>query len=184
MQAARAMLIAGGYEAVGLDHFALPGDDFAVAARNGRLRRNFQGYTNDAAAALIGLGASAISRLPQGYVQNAVDVAGYARAIAAGRLATRKGIALSDDDRLRGLIIERLMCDLGVDLAALTRDYGAGARFDEERQELARLAAEGIVKVDGDRVAVTDMGRPFVRIVAAVFDAYLRQSRQRHSIAV
>src|SRR5262249_51695804 len=109
-------LCAEGYMAIGLDHFAWPDDRLAEAARTGSLRRNFQGYTTDDADALIGLGASAISRLPQGFLQNAPDIAGYSRAVEAGRLATIKGFALSGDDRVRGAIIERLMCDLAVDL--------------------------------------------------------------------
>src|ERR1700750_3040023 len=88
------------------------------AARTGRLHRNFQGYTTDTADALIGIGASSIGRLPQGYVQNAPDVGSYARAIGAGQFAIVKGIAFSDDDRRRAAIIERLMCDFAVDLDA------------------------------------------------------------------
>jgi oxygen-independent coproporphyrinogen-3 oxidase len=106
-----------GYIPVGLDHFALPHDPLAVAAKNSTLRRNFQGYTTDQAPILIGLGASAIGQMPQGYVQNAPDVAGYSRAINSGRFATVRGLALSNEDRVRAAIIERLMCEFTVDLA-------------------------------------------------------------------
>lgn len=170
-----------GYEAVGLDHFALPDDALAVAAREKRLRRNFQGYTTDEAGALIGLGASAIGKLPQGFVQNAPDLAGYARAVAGGSFATMKGLALSDDDRLRAAAIERLMCDLEVDLAALE---GGAPYFTRELTTFHSLAEEGIVAVDGTRVAMTPEARPFVRIAAAVFDTYLGASEKRHSVAV
>jgi oxygen-independent coproporphyrinogen-3 oxidase len=169
-----------GYQAIGLDHFALPDDALALAARDKRLHRNFQGYTADDAAALIGLGASAIGRLPQGFVQNAPDVAGYARAVAAGRFATVKGLALSDDDRTRAGIIERLMCDLEVDLA----DYGGGACFAEELAALAPLAAEGLLRVDGAHVVMSERGRAYVRIAAAAFDAYLAAGQKCHSAAV
>jgi oxygen-independent coproporphyrinogen-3 oxidase len=171
------------YKAIGIDHFADPADDLAIAAREGRLHRNFQGYTTDAADALIGLGASSIGRLPQGYVQNAPDLAGYARAVSAGRLATVRGIALSDDDRLRARIIERLMCDLSVDLDAVA---GANARrqFGPEIESLAPLAEEGIVAIDGSRISFSADARPFVRLVAAAFDAYLRAGAARHSLAV
>jgi oxygen-independent coproporphyrinogen-3 oxidase len=98
---ARRTLEARGYVAIGLDHFALPGDDLAIAAKAGTLRRNFQGYTTDAADALLPLGASSVGLLPQGFVQNAPDVAGWRRAIEAGSLATVKGFALSNEDRLR-----------------------------------------------------------------------------------
>lgn len=179
-EAAAETLCGLGYQAVGLDHFARPNDALAVAARDKRLRRNFQGYTTDDADALIGIGASAIGRLPQGFVQNAPDVAGYSRAIAAGRFATVKGIALSHDDRLRGAIIERLMCDLAVDLDA----FGGATRFAAERGALAPLAAQGLVAIDGARIAMTAAGRPFVRLAAAAFDAYLAASAKRHSLAV
>jgi oxygen-independent coproporphyrinogen-3 oxidase len=172
-----------GYQPIGLDHFALPGDALAVAARQKRLRRNFQGYTDDDADTLIPLGASAIGRLPQGFVQNSPDVAGYARAVSAGRFATVRGLALTDDDRLRASIIERLMCDLAIDLDTIA-GKGSAARFAEELARLAPLAEAGLVSVEGACVAVTDAGRPYVRIAAAAFDAYLAASEKRHSVAV
>lgn len=172
-----------GYQVIGLDHFALPDDELAVAAREKRLHRNFQGYTTDEADALIPLGASAIGKLPQGFVQNAPDVAGYTRAVEAGRFATVKGLALSEDDRLRASIIERLMCDLEIDLAALAGKGGA-ARFAAELEALGPLSAEGLLTVDGACVTVTEAGRPYVRIAAAAFDAYLAASQKRHSVAV
>lgn len=184
-RAAAQQLASHGYVPVGLDHFAQADDALAIAARAGRLRRNFQGYTTDPADALIGLGASAIGRLPQGFVQNAVDIAGYARAITQGAFATIKGIAVSADDELRGTIIERLMCDLAVDLAALPVPAAEAApTFDYERAELDALAAAGLITIEGSRITVTEEGRPFVRLVAAAFDAYLAQNRSRHSIAV
>jgi oxygen-independent coproporphyrinogen-3 oxidase len=179
-QAAAETLCGLGYQAVGLDHFALPDDELAVAAREKKLRRNFQGYTTDDADALIGLGASAIGKLPQGFVQNASDIAGYTRAVAAGRFATVKGLALSDDDRLRAAIIERLMCDLEIDLDA----FGGATRFTAETAALNSLADQGLLRIDGTRIAMTETGRPFVRIAAAVFDAYLGTGAKRHSVAV
>ncbi len=180
-QVAAETLISLGYQAIGLDHFALPDDELAVAAREHRLHRNFQGYTTDDADALIGLGASAIGRLPQGFVQNAPDLGGYARAVQAGRFATVKGLTLSDDDRTRAAIIERLMCDLEVDLDCVA---GGAARFASEIAALRPLAAAGLVRIEDSRIAVTDQGRPYVRIAAAAFDAYLRSSEKRHSVAV
>jgi oxygen-independent coproporphyrinogen III oxidase len=179
MHAAAETLEECGYVPIGLDHFAQRSDDLAQAARNGKLRRNFQGYTTDTADALIGLGASSIGQLPQGHVQNAPDVASYARALEAGQLAIVKGIAFSDDDRRRAAIIERLMCDFAVDLDA----HGA-ADFSAELDAIDALAASGIVARDGRRIVVTEEGRPFVRLVAAAFDAYLPQNNKRHSVAV
>jgi oxygen-independent coproporphyrinogen-3 oxidase len=185
-QAAARVLVRHGYAPIGLDHFALPDDDLAAAQRTGRLHRNFQGYTTDSADALIGLGASAIGQLPQGFAQNAVDIKGYARAIAQGAFATVKGVAVSADDALRAGIIERLMCDLAVDLDSLPADstQDADTSFSRELADLSELATAGMIRIDGRRIAVTDQGRPFVRLVAAAFDAYLPQNTSRHSIAV
>jgi oxygen-independent coproporphyrinogen-3 oxidase len=180
-QVAAETLCGLGYQAVGLDHFALPEDELAVAAREKRLRRNFQGYTVDNADALIPLGATAIGTLPQGFVQNAPDVAGYSRAVKSGQFATVKGIALSDDDRLRAGIIERLMCDLELNLETVA---GGPQHFTGELEALHALAEEGLVTIDGARIAVTEIGRPFVRIAASVFDTYLAQGAKRHSVAV
>jgi oxygen-independent coproporphyrinogen-3 oxidase len=178
------VLVGLGYTAIGLDHFAKPGDELALAAQAGRLHRNFQGYTADDADALIGFGASAIGRLPQGFVQNAVDIGGYSRAVAAGCAATAKGIAFTADDILRGAIIERLMCDYAVDLAAVSSDIRAAARFAAEIESLAPLVREGFARIEGHRIAVTQEGRPFVRLVAAAFDSYLAANKSRHSAAV
>ncbi len=179
-------LAAHGYIAIGLDHFAKPDDSLAVAARSGALHRNFQGYTTDTAAALLGFGASSIGRLPQGYVQNAADVGNYGRAIEAGRLATTRGLAFSEEDRVRAYVIETLMCNLAVDLERAVA--GAGWRspdgFAAERAELAPLAARGLVEIAGPRITVTEAGRPFVRLAAAAFDAYLAAAPARHSVAV
>jgi oxygen-independent coproporphyrinogen-3 oxidase len=169
-----------GYVAIGLDHFAMPHDDLAAAAREKRLHRNFQGYTTDNADALIGLGASAIGKLPQGFVQNAPAVAGYARAVEVGLPATVKGLALDDDDRLRAEIIERLMCDLEIDL----RRFGGAESFHDEMNALTPLADAGLLMRDGDAITITESGRPFVRLAAAAFDAYLPANTARHSAAV
>jgi len=204
MHAAAATLEECGYVPIGLDHFASPDDDLWGAARTGRLHRNFQGYTTDPADALIGLGASSIGRLPQGYVQNAPDIGAYARAIEAAQFATTRGCELSGEDRLRARIIERLMCDLAVDL---DREVGAARRnaaqvrathfqavllgdekppvdFTDEVAALDKLSGMGIVQRDDRRIYVTEAGRPFVRLIAAAFDAYLPKDQKRHSGAV
>ena len=182
--AARAAIIAAGYEAIGLDHFALPGNAMAAAARAGRLRRNFQGYTTDRADALIGLGASAIGQLPQGFVQNAPDLAGYARAIDGRAFATTRGLRLTPEDRLRGAVIERLMCDLAADLDQAAGRLDADPRpLHTDAAGLAPLAQHGVVRFDGRRVTVPEAGRPYLRLVAAAFDSHLGRAG-RHSRAV
>jgi len=183
-EAAHATLVQFGYRAVGLDHYA-KADDLLVA-QGGRVLRNFQGYTDDDADALVGLGASAISRLPQGFAQNAPAVGNYSRAIADGKLATAKGIALSADDRLRGHIIERLMCDMAVDLDAAPGEAGVDntADFSGELALLQAFQDNGSVQIDGHRIRITEKGRPYMRLVAATFDTYLGQAKSRHSVAV
>ena len=182
-------LVAGGHQAIGLDHFARTDDEMAVAQRAGRLRRNFQGYTTDEAEVLLGFGASAIGALPEGYVQNSPDYHAYESAIAAGQPATRRGLELTADDRLRRDLIERLMCDLAVDLEAVAARHAVAAgHFDADLAGLAGLAADGLVTVTGRRLTVPESARPLVRLVAAAFDPYLAPSQEtgaaRHSRAI
>jgi oxygen-independent coproporphyrinogen-3 oxidase len=184
-RAAADVLTGHGYRAVGLDHFALPGDPLAEAAAAGRLRRNFQGYTTDDADVLIGFGASAIGSLPQGYVQNAAPLKAYRTAVAEGTLPTARGIALDAEDRLRRAIIDSLMCALSVDLDVVCRAHGVAAdRFAPAIDRLKPLVTDGLITLDGARISVTEEGRPFVRLAAAAFDAYLEEGAARHSRAV
>ncbi|HEX7775470.1 MAG TPA: oxygen-independent coproporphyrinogen III oxidase [Parvibaculum sp.] len=184
-EAAAARLKSHGYVAVGLDHFALPDDEIVAAQARGALHRNFQGYTTDAAPALIGLGASGIGALPQGYVANEVDIGRYKAMVRDGRLPVARGVEVSSDDRLRHDIIERLMCDMAVDLDAIAAHSGfSGYSFEPELSALAALEADGIVRREGHKLAVTEEGRPLVRAVCAVFDRYLDQGEVRHSKAV
>jgi oxygen-independent coproporphyrinogen III oxidase len=174
-----------GYVRIGLDHFALPDDGMAVAFREGRLRRNFQGYTTDDCNVLLGFGASAIGRLPQGYVQNEVGTRAYEQVIASDRLATVKGYALTGDDRLRAEIIERIMCNFGVDLGPVCARHGLSAEtMLRSSSRLGELISDGIVELDGTSLAVADDSRFLVRSVAAAFDAHLDGSKQLHSRAV
>ncbi len=184
-EAAAARLVAHGYRRIGLDHFALPGDAMTRALDEGRLRRNFQGYTDDRAEVLLGFGASSIGALPQGYVQNAVPFKDYGEAVGAGRLPVAKGIVLDDDDRLRRAVIERLMCDLTVDLEELARAYGRPAEgFIGDMDALAPLAWDGLVLLDGWRVTIPEEARLMMRTVCAAFDRYLATGKGRHSRAV
>ncbi|WP_072388738.1 oxygen-independent coproporphyrinogen III oxidase [Hyphomicrobium sp. CS1BSMeth3] len=179
------VLVAAGYVHVGLDHFARPGDTLARAQAEGRLRRNFQGYTTDACGALIGFGASAIGRLPQGYMQNEVALGRYADCIMQGELAAARGYRLTPDDILRADLIERLMCDLAVDVAEVCARHGiTPVTLAPALIRLRALANEGIVHIDGARIVVADHARPLVRTVASTFDAYLGDSQRLYSRAV
>lgn len=180
-------LVEAGYERIGLDHFALPGDAMTRASRAGALARNFQGYTVDEAEVLIGLGTTSISSLPDAYVQNIAETGAWTRAIDAGRLPTGKLVALSGEDKLRRAVIERLMCDLEVDLGAIAARFGrTTGHFSAELARCDRFIAEGLATREGNVLGVTERGRPALRVVAAAFDAYLgaRDEKPRHAAAV
>lgn len=177
-------LVRAGYVEIGLDHFALPDDALAVAARAGRLHRNFQGYTTDEAQVLIGLGASSIGRMPQGFVQNEVRIPEYQRLVGECRLPIARGYRFEGDDRLRGAIIERLMCDHRVDLATVCADFGADPAHLLAGAELRPLIADGLVEQDGTRISVRRHARPLVRSIAAAFDAHLCSGNGQHSRAI
>jgi oxygen-independent coproporphyrinogen III oxidase len=183
--AAHETLTSLGYEPIGLDHYAVPRDSLAVAARARTLRRNFQGYTTDDASALIGIGTSAIGRLPQGYVQNASDTSNYSRAIMSDCFATAKGLVLSTADRIRGRLIEELMCHLECDIGEILDEYnGIQDLFEQELEALLPFVADGFLRIDGNRIIVEESGRPYLRLIASTFDAYLHNPHVRHSIAV
>lgn len=185
-----AVLQTAGYQRIGLDHYARPSDPLAVAARTGTLHRNFQGYTTDDASALIGLGASSIGRLPGGFVQNAVTIGEYLKAIESGSPATIKGYALSQEDRLRAAIIERVMCDYTVDLETVCKRFNVSPDEVLARSTpmLDTLVADGIAERSRYTIRVQNRARPLVRAVAAAFDEYLgqgqKQGQPRHARAV
>ena len=179
------VLTASGYVTVGLDHFARPEDSLAAAAADARLKRNFQGYTTDDAPVLLGFGASSIGSLPQGYVQNLPGVPAWRDAVRAGVLPVARGIALTGDDRLRRAVIEAVMCQDSVDLRAIANAHDADpAALMDAAPALQEMAHDGLLDWNGYRIAVTAVGRPFVRNVAAAFDRYLRPGLARHSAAV
>lgn len=184
-EAIAAALVRGGYRRIGLDHYALPDDPMTLALETQALHRNFQGYTTDANEILIGLGASAIGRLPQGYVQNETVLGSYADMIARGELATAKGYEFGTEDRLRAHLIERVMCDFSVDVEEACSAHGLAAdALVDALPKLQALEADGLVRLDGARVTVVDEARDLVRVVASAFDAHLGQSGRAHSRAV
>ncbi len=130
---AAARFTATGFQAIGIDHFARPDDALAIAAQNGRLRRNFQGYTDDSCASLIGLGASSISRLPNGYIQNAAATPAYTQRIDAGELAGLRGHIMTKDDLLRARAIEMIMCDFRLNIGGVARDVRSAIHRDQPR---------------------------------------------------
>lgn len=174
-------LAGAGYLRVGMDHFCKPSDAMA----RGPVRRNFQGYTTDTADALLGFGASAISRLPAGYVQNAAAIAGYRRRIEQGGLASERGVALTDDDRARAFAIETLLCELRFPARELRERFGAvGIAVAGEGARLESYVEHGLIVPAREGFTVTEKGRPFLRALAGEFDAYLGASAAVHSTGV
>ncbi|MDG4881882.1 oxygen-independent coproporphyrinogen III oxidase [Mesorhizobium sp. WSM4884] len=184
-QLAARMIVDAGYEALGLDHFAKPQDALAAAARAGKIRRNFQGYTEDQCETLIGLGPSSISRYRQGYAQNIVATGEYEKAVNSGRLAIARGVEFSLDDLARGWIIERLMCQFSFSAVELVERFGAvGQTLLCEASRLAISGAGQLLRLDGESFVVPAESRPLVRAVAAKFDKYLSNGTGRHSLVV
>ena len=178
-------LVNAGYQRIGFDHFALPGDAISSAQRAGRLHRNFQGYTDDCSNTLIGFGASAIGRFQQGYVQNEVSVPRYAARVTNGEIATARGYELTAEDRLRADIIERLMCDLRIDLSGIGRRHAMTAdRLLEMAPRLNELANEHLVQIEGSVITIPESARLLIRTIASTFDAYLSASNNTYSSAV
>ncbi len=179
-EAARAELSSLGYIAIGLDHFALPDDDLAVALRRGELHRSFQGYVTGGQTALIGFGPSAISTLPQGYAQNFSEPGAWAHAITLEKLPCARGHELDEDDRRRRALIEQIMCAFRADLAPL----GGAKACAREIERLSPLIADGLVSIAGDTMMMADNAHPFCRLAAQAFDAYAMTAPARHSRAV
>ncbi|MGE0232755.1 MAG: oxygen-independent coproporphyrinogen III oxidase [Flavobacteriaceae bacterium] len=178
-------LEAAGYVPVGLDHFALPDDPLAIAATERTLRRNFQGYTTDSAQTLVGIGASSISQFREGYTQNDPATALWSRAIDSGTFATRRGYALTQEDRVRRAIIEQLMCTLEADPSAIARAHGVDpATLQASRERLRPLVDEGYVDLDGDTVRIASHARHLMRLVAVAFDSFHKDEPKRHARSV
>jgi oxygen-independent coproporphyrinogen-3 oxidase len=173
--AMRERFAAAGYLAIGMDHFALPGDPLAEAAAVGTLKRSFMGYTAGRGLDLAAFGVSAISSIGPVYAQNDKDLAAYTADVARGALPIRRGFVLDRDDLLRRELILDLFCNFAVDLEALGARFGveAAGYFAAELERLRPFVADGLVEVDGARVTAVGWGRFFVRNVCMVFDRYL-----------
>jgi oxygen-independent coproporphyrinogen-3 oxidase len=176
---ARERLLAAGYESIGMDHFALPGDELAVARREGRLRRNFQGYTVLPATDTVGLGISAIGDVAGGYFQNTKKLSVYQQALDAGRLPIERGILRTPDDDARRQVIHGLMCNFRVEI----REVEAAHRirfeqcFAPDLELLREHQRAGLVRVSSEVIEVTPSGQLFVRNLAMCFDRRLREQR-------
>ncbi len=184
LQASIEQLTRAGYRYIGMDHFALPDDELAIAQEEGTLQRNFQGYTTHGHCDLIGLGVSAISQIGDLYSQNDSDITSYQQTLGNGQLATRRGLHCNADDRLRRAVIQQLICHFQLRFADIEQTHGVVFRdyFCALWPELEQLAADGLISLDAQGIEVRPAGRLLVRSLCMLFDRYLNdQVRQRFS---
>ncbi len=184
-QLAGSLIVSAGYVPVGIDHFALAHDSLAVAARDGRLRRNFQGYTDDAATIMLPLGPSSIGQFADGYVQNEVATGLYTKRIESGELPLARGLLVSPSDKMRGAVIERLMCDFSFSFAEMKEQFGED--IEPLLNEAMRIPASELgelCEIVSGRFAMKAEARSLVRLVASRFDAWFLAAPQRYSAAV
>jgi oxygen-independent coproporphyrinogen-3 oxidase len=176
-------LTRAGYLYIGMDHFARPADQLALAQSRGQLQRNFQGYSTHPEADLLGFGVSAIGCVGPTYYQNAKRLEDYYAALDEGQLPVLRGIELTEDDLVRRAVIQALMCNFKLSVEAIECSYlvDFARYFAPELAELRKLAGDGLVEVDPDWISVTPKGRLLVRAVCTVFDRYLRQRTERAS---
>lgn len=171
--------LAAGYLYIGMDHFARPADELAVAQKNRTLHRNFQGYTTKAGADLYGMGVSAISSVGDTYAQNVREVPAYETRASERGIATMRGYRLSNDDRLRRTVIGRLLCHAVIRKSDVEHEFGID--FDDyfapELDRLKETSEEGLVTLGRDEITVTPLGRIFIRCVAMTFDRYLKEQQ-------
>jgi oxygen-independent coproporphyrinogen-3 oxidase len=190
LQLAIERLTDAGYRHIGMDHFALPDDDLALAQDAGSLHRNFMGYTTHAECDLIGLGVSAISQIGDSFSQNPRDLAPWEIAVDRGESPVWRGLELSDDDRVRADVIQQLMCHGTIDVDSIEwrHDIDFPTYFAEAFHRLAPLEADGLVEIKPNRISATSRGRLLLRIIAMCFDGYLKsseaQARPRYSRAI
>lgn len=170
-----------GYDPVGMDHFAKKDDPLFKARERKALRRNFQGYTDDAAEVIIGFGLSSISSFGGAYRQNMTDAPEYRSAVEKGMFPVKRGCILTAEDRRRRSLIEEIMCYSKADLKAYA---DIPYLLEQNTEQLAALEKDGLLQMDGSVLTVTERGQPFVRIVAACFDPYFQPSERRHAKAV
>ncbi|MGG6296957.1 oxygen-independent coproporphyrinogen III oxidase [Leptolyngbya sp. AN02str] len=165
------------YQYIGMDHFAKPNDELAIAQRQGTLKRNFQGYTTLADSELLGFGLTSISMLHDAYAQHHKHLQSYVRSIEAGILPTERGVRLSQDDIVRRFIIMELMCQFYISKSAIEQRYQLNfdRYFANEMRQLQHLEEDSLIELVGDRIQVTPIGRLLIRNIASVFDAYLHQ---------
>jgi oxygen-independent coproporphyrinogen-3 oxidase len=176
-------LTEAGYVYIGMDHFAKPDDELAIAQREGKLYRNFQGYSTHSDCDLVGLGITSIGRVGDAYVQNAKELVEYDKLIGLGRLPVFKGVELNDDDKLRRAVITQLICHFDLTFAAIEQAFDVDFHdyFADELKALAPMQGDGLLTVSEQAIHVLPAGRLLIRNICMVFDRYLAQKQQQFS---
>ena len=182
-ETARKLFLWDNYAEIGIDHFATKSDGLTLAQKGGTLRRNFQGYTDDTSDVLIGVGASSISRFPQGYAQNAPATSAHTKAIRNGQFSTSRGHRFKGEDTLRARLIEALMCDFRIDAGEIRQRFGVSQAQITQMFEQANNAFPGILTITKDALTIPVDARALTRIIARSFDAY-DLSKAGHSSAI
>jgi oxygen-independent coproporphyrinogen-3 oxidase len=169
-------LLEAGYVYIGMDHFAKPDDELAVAQRNETLYRNFQGYSTHAECDLIGMGATSISLVNNTYAQNRKGLDEYYQAIDAGDLAVFRGVELTEDDELRRDVITRLISHFHINFATVEQQWNIQFKeyFAKELPKLAPMVEDGLMTLNNEDIYITAKGRLLIRNICMVFDAYLK----------
>lgn len=168
-------LLDAGYAYIGMDHFAKPDDELALAQQNGQLHRNFQGYTTHSDCDLVAMGVSSISQIGRVYYQNEHDIAGYSKAVEANNFAVKRGVVMNDDDIVRSEVIKQLICHFALDTAMIEKRFAISFAdyFAAEQPELASFAQDGLIQIDNGVITVTPAGRLLIRRICMAFDAYI-----------
>ncbi|MDI3325370.1 oxygen-independent coproporphyrinogen III oxidase [Pontibacterium granulatum] len=168
-------LLDAGYAYIGMDHFAKPDDELALAQQNGQLHRNFQGYTTHADCDLVAMGVSSISQIGRVYYQNEHDIASYTKAVEEHNFAVKRGVVMNDDDVLRGEVIKQLICHFELDTAQIEKRFAIDFSdyFAAEQEELSQFAQDGLITVTNGVIRVTPAGRLLIRRICMSFDAYI-----------
>jgi oxygen-independent coproporphyrinogen-3 oxidase len=176
-------LLAAGYVYIGMDHFAKPDDELAIAQRQGKLYRNFQGYSTHSDCDLIGLGITSIGRVGDAYMQNVKELEPYAQRIGQDRLPVSKGLLLNEDDKIRRAVITQLICHFDLSFSDIEKQFGIdfSVYFREELQNLGTLRKDGLLTLTEQCIHVLPAGRLLIRAICMVFDRYLAQKRQQFS---
>jgi len=179
-------LTQAGYAFIGMDHFALPGDELCKALENGTLQRNFQGYSTHAGSEILGLGISSISQSPHGYRQNLKSLKDYARALESGQSPVERGCLLSQDDLLRREVIMTLMCRFQIQFHHFEARYGIdfATYFKDALARLTDMEADGLLEIQSSALKVSPLGRLLIRNIAMAFDAYTQAAENRFSKTV